>query len=132
MFFFNLGGVLNHELYFRGMHPKPNKKPTGKLKDAINSKYGSYDNFWKLFKEKALQLKGSCYTFLVLVGNGEFDIINLFNQETPVLYGLIPLFNIDLWEHAYYLNYENEKNRYLDNFEKIADFTYANEIFNHI
>ena len=58
--------------------------------------------------------------------------INFSNQDTPYSLGFIPIMNIDLWEHAYYLNYRNEKFKYLDNFEQIADFTNANEIFNNI
>lgn len=125
---FNLGGVLNHILYFKGMNPNP-KKPSGKLKFYLERFFGSYENFWNLFKKKALELKGSGYTFLVLKKNNELEIINVSNQETPLLYGYIPLFNVDLWEHAYYINYENERLRYLDNFEKIADFESANKIF---
>ena len=125
---FNLGGVLNHILYFKGMSPNP-KKPSGKLKFYLERFFGSYENFWNVFKKKALELKGSGYTFLVLKKNNELEIINVSNQETPLLYGYIPLFNVDLWEHAYYINYENERLRYLDNFEKIADFESASKIF---
>lgn len=125
---FNLGGVLNHILYFNGMSPKP-KRPTGNLKNELEKQFGSYENFWNLFKKKAMELKGSGYTFLILDKNKKLNIINLPNQETPFMYGLVPLFNIDLWEHAYYINYENEKMRYLDNFQKIADFKNADKIF---
>lgn len=62
----------------------------------------------------------------------DIDIINLSNQETPLLYGMVPLFNIDLWEHAYYINYENDKSKYLDNIKEIADFTNASEMYNKI
>lgn len=128
---YNLGGVLNHNLYWKSMNPK-NQKPIGKLKNHIDKKYGSYENFFSIFKSTALKLKGSGYTFLVLNNKGDLDIINVLNQDTPLLFGFIPLFNIDLWEHAYYLNYKNEKKLYLDNFDKIADFTYASEIYNNI
>lgn len=128
---FNLGGVLNHNIYFLGMSSN-RQKPSGKLLVVINKKYGSYENFFAIFKKKALELKGAGYTYLVLKSDGELDIINVSNQDTPLLYGCIPLFNIDMWEHAYYINYENEKDRYIDNFEKVADFTNANIIFNRI
>ena len=65
--------------------------------------------FFDEIKKKAMSLKGSGYTFLVLKNNGEVDIINMSNQDTPLLLGYIPLFTIDLWEHAYYINYENRK-----------------------
>ena len=83
-------------------------------------------------KEKAMLLKGSGYTSLVLKNDDQLDIINTKNQDIPQLQGLIPLFTIDMWEHAYYLNYKNERNRYLDNFKKISDFTYANQVFNNL
>lgn len=114
---FNLGGVLNHNLYWQSISPNKANKPIGKLKMHLERKYGSYEKFWNTLKQKALELKGSGYTFLVLKRDGELDIINTSNQQTPLSFGYLPLFNIDLWEHAYYINYENEKPRYIDNFE---------------
>lgn len=129
---FNLGGVLNHNLYWKSIKPNHQQKPSEKLKLHIEKSFGNYEKFWSLMKEKALKLKGSGYTFLVLKNDGNLDIINTPNQVTPLSLGHIPLFNIDLWEHAYYINYENEKARYIDNFKEIADFTNANEIYNSI
>lgn len=126
---FNLGGVLNHNLYFKGINPLFAFKPDGGLKKAIDDKYGTFSDFLDTFKNKALSLKGSGYTFLVIRSDRELDIINLSNQETPLSYGFIPLFNIDMWEHAYYINYENDKSRYIDNFFAIADFSYASELY---
>lgn len=128
---FNLGGVINHELYWKGIS-QDNYLPNGKLKNKIDSQYGNFDNFWNQFKEMGLKLKGSGYTFLVLKNDKNLDIINLSNQDMPVLHGYIPLFNIDLWEHAYYLNYLNERGRYIDNFKNIADFTNASLIYDKI
>ena len=128
---FNLGGVINHELYWKGISQN-NYLPNGKLKNKIDSQYGNFDNFWNQFKEMGLKLKGSGYTFLVLKNDKNLDIINLSNQDMHVLHGYIPLFNIDLWEHAYYLNYLNERGRYIDNFKNIADFTNASLIYDKI
>ncbi len=75
--------------------------PSGKLKEDIDKKYGSIDKFFLEFKNKAMSLKSSGYTFLVVNDNGSIDIINLSNQELPQSFGFIPLFNIDMWEHAY-------------------------------
>lgn len=129
---YNLGGVLNHNLYWNSMNPFSKQKPNGNLEMYINKKYGSYEKFWDALKDKALKLTGSGYVFLVLKDNNELDIINMPNQDTPLSLGFIPLFTIDLWEHAYYLNYENNKSEYLDNFKEVADFTTANRIFNNI
>lgn len=128
---FNLGGFLNHDLYWKSINPN-HEEPKGKLKEQIIKQYNSLENFFTLFKESGLKLKGSGYTFLILKNNGMLDIINLPNQETPLTFGYIPLFNIDMWEHAYYLNYKNEKKKYVDNFINIADFNNANNIFNNL
>lgn len=128
---YNLGGILNHLLYFNSISSSP-KRPFGNLGLAINKEYGSFDKFYELFKQSALKIKGSGYTFLVLNYNGKLDIINLPNQQTPLLSNSIPLFTIDMWEHAYYLNYQPDKTKYLDNFKIIADFTNASNIYNNI
>lgn len=125
---FNLGGVLNHELYWKSMNNNSNL-PKGKLKNKIDSQYGDFNNFWNEFKRMALSLKGSGYTFLVLRKDGNLEILNFHNQDIPLLYGYVPLFNIDLWEHAYYLNYENDRSKYIDNFREIGDFTNASFLY---
>ena len=128
---YNLGGVLNHNLYFKSMSPK-RVLPSGKLKEDIDKKYGSVANFFLEFKKKALALKGSGYTFVVVNREGVLDIINLSNQDLPETLGYVPLFNIDMWEHDYYLNYKNEKSNYIDNFLMIVDFTNANKLYNNL
>lgn len=128
---FNLGGVLNHELYWKSMNKNSNL-PRGKLKNKIDSQYGDFNNFWNEFKKMALSLKGSGYTFLVLRKDGNLEILNFHNQDIPLLYGYVPLFNIDLWEHAYYLNYENDKSKYIDNFREIVDFTNAGFLYDNM
>ena len=130
---YNLGGVLNHNLYWNSMNIKDKKKaPFGNLSVAINNTFGSFDKFYNKFKEIALNLKGSGYTFLVINGSGNLEIINMSNQQTPLIYNFVPLFTIDMWEHAYYLNYKPDKEKYLNNFKQIADFTYASNIYNSI
>ena len=129
---FNLGGVINHNIYFLSISSKNREKPLGELLKYIDRKYGSYEGFVDKFKNKALELKGSGYTYLILKKNMELDIVNLSNQDLPMSLGCIPLFNIDMWEHSYYINYENDKSKYIDNFMMIADFSNANKIFNSI
>lgn len=124
---FNLGGVINHDIYFNSISPNK-EKPNDNLNKKIIQKYGSYGDFKKEFKSKALSIKGSGYTFLVLEGN-ELNIINLLNQDNPYNYDYIPLIGLDMWEHAYYINYENNKAIYIDNFFDIMDFKIANKIF---
>lgn len=125
---FNLGGVINHNIYFNSISPTK-ESPNIYLKTKILNTFNSFEKFKKKFKESALSLKGSGYTFLVLKDNN-LEIINLPNQETPYSYDQIPLIGLDLWEHAYYLNYENKKDLYIDNFFEILDFKEANKYFN--
>ena len=125
---FNLGGVINHNIYFRSISPKPSL-PGPVLMGKIVKKYQSFEKFKDSFKKMALELKGSGYTFLVLDGN-ELNIINLKNQETPYSYNLIPLLGLDMWEHAYYLNYQINKENYIDNFFNIVDFSIASRVVN--
>jgi len=113
---FNLGGVINHDIYFRSMSSNKDL-PNNIVLQMINNTFLSYNNFKKVFKAKALSLKGSGYTFLVLKNNN-LEIINLFNQDNPYNYDYIPIIGIDMWEHAYYLNYKNNKDLYIDNFWK--------------
>ena len=125
---FNLGGVINHEIYFDSINPKV-EKPQGAFLEQLNQSFGNYDNFKKLFKDSALKIKGSGYTFLVIDKNHNLRIINLSNQDNPYIYQFIPLINIDMWEHAYYINYENNKDTYIDNFFNIIDFSIPNHLF---
>ena len=127
---YNAGGVLNHNLYWYSMN-EVKSYPTGKLLNKINETYGNFDNFKKTFIEKAKMMTGSGYTFLV-ASNESLTIMNLPNQETPLSYGLIPLFTIDLWEHAYYLDYQNDRDKYIENFFNKANFDYASKIYENI
>lgn len=125
----NLGGVVNHELYFLNMSPNGKNIPFGSLETAINDKYGSYDNFKDEFIKHANELKGSGYVFLVLTPSGELDIISLYNQDSPYNYGLTPIMAMDVWEHAYYLKHQNDKNKYFNDFFNVLNFSYINNLY---
>lgn len=127
---FNAGGVLNHNLYWNSLS-EIKKEPFGKLLNKINETYGSFDNFKDEFINKAKSMTGSGYTFLVYQSDN-INIINMPNQDTPLSYGMIPLFTIDLWEHAYYLDYQNDRDKYIENFFNKADFTYASNVYEKI
>lgn len=126
---FNAGGVLNHNLYFNQFSNKGNNIPTGSLKNKIDSQFGSYSNLIKILKDKANTLVGSGFVFLVLNKEGDLEIMNMSNQETPYMYGYKPILALDLWEHAYYLKYNNEKNKYVDALFEILDFDNIGEIY---
>lgn len=123
---FYAGGVINHELYFDNLNFSP---LSGSLKEAIINKYGSVDNFQKEFIKAANNLVGSGYTFLVVNRKKELGIINTSNQETPYLYEMTPIMALDLWEHAYYLDYLNNRNQYILNFFNIINYSKVNETY---
>ena len=124
---FNAGGVLNHELFFKNLNKNGNHYPDGKLLEDINITFGSFDNFKNEFKNMANNLMGSGYTFLVLDKNNQLKIMNFSNQDIPQIYGYKPILAFDMWEHAYFLDYLNKKDKYIDNFFKIVSFDKINE-----
>ncbi len=125
---FNLGGFLNHYIYFNSIS-KNKIGPSEYLLKAIVKKYGTYENLLQEIKTSALKLKGSGYVFLELLPSGEITVINRMNQDSSLFHGNISLICIDMWEHAYYLNYKNNKLQYLDNIYSILDFSRANKIY---
>ncbi len=125
---YNLGGVLNHERYFSILTPTSSTKENPFL-TKMNEKYGSIENFKEEFKEKALLVVGSGYTNLVMDRNGGLNIINTSNQELPDFYGFYPLISLDLWEHAYFLKYYQNKEEYIDNFFNYLNYTKINELY---
>jgi len=126
---FYAGGVLNHDLYWNSVSGNKKNIPVLKIKEAIIEEYNSYDSFKKEFIEEATKLQGSGYTFLVMNRLGKLDIINTSNQDNPLSYGFIPLIALDLWEHAYYLKYQNRRNEYILNFFEIIDFEKINKLY---
>ena len=125
---FNLGGVLNHIVYFCSMSNKK-EQPSTILENNITKTFESLDHLKKLLKENALKVKGSGYTYLVMDKNNNLSIMNTLNQDCPYFHELIPLLCIDLWEHAYYINYENKRDLYIDNFFEVLDFKFANKMY---
>ncbi len=121
---FNLGGYLNHSLYFDHLTDNKVLIPEG-LEKEINKYFGSFNNFKKEFINMVLELKGSGWTYLVLDKNNKLRIINLPNQDSPYYYGFIPIMGIDMWEHAYYIKYNLDKKKYLENIFNIIDFNKA-------
>jgi len=110
----NAGGHVNHTLFWTLLIPGGSKAPTGKLADEIKAKFGSFDDFKATFEDAGVKRFGSGWVWLVKKG-GSLDIISTPNQDNPVMaeYGAIPIFGNDVWEHAYYLNYQNRRPDYL-------------------
>ena len=127
----NAGGVYNHNLFFSLLSSKDtNSTPIGNLAEKIEKDFGSYENFKEKFKEAALSRFGSGYAWLVIDRNKNLKIITTANQNTPLELNLYPVLVIDVWEHAYYLKYNNRRNEYIDNFFSVLNFKKAEELYN--
>lgn len=124
---YNAGGVINHELYFDSMIPNSSKMIPEPLNGALIEKFGTIDAFIKQFVDLSSFLPGSGYTFLVVKPSKELYLINLANQDSPYSFGMIPILNIDVWEHAYYLDYRNNRKNYIENFLELINFDEVNK-----
>jgi len=129
---YHLSGVVNHELYFFGMSNDNNTNTNNRLMDDIVANFGSFDNFKSEFKKQALNIKGSGYTFLVMDNNKKLRVINTSNQDNPYYYGYIPIIALDVWEHAYYLDYYSNRADYIDKFFTKIDFVKLNINYENI
>lgn len=124
-----LSSILNHNLYFYNISNQKHLNPVGLIKIDIDKYFGNYNNFKQAFTNSALNLKGSGYTFLVRDDKGILKIINTSNEDSPYYYGMEPIICLDLWEHAYLLQYKNDKDTYISNFFKIIDFEKINKYY---
>ena len=120
----NAGGVYNHELYFACMNSSECELPTDKLALAINASFGSIDKFKAELTAAAANQFGSGYAWLILKDN-KLEIIATPNQDTPISKTVTPLLCIDVWEHAYYLQYQNRRPDYIDNWFNLINWCYV-------
>jgi Fe-Mn family superoxide dismutase len=109
----NGGGALNHAMFWQIMGPRAGGKPTGKVAQVIDSTFGSFDKFKEQFKAAALGRFGSGWAWLIKKGD-KFEITSTANQDSPIMEGSFPVFGLDVWEHAYYLKYQNRRPDYVD------------------
>lgn len=115
-------GVYNHTEYFNGFSEKRQTRPTGNLLVEINRKYGSFENFEELVVKLATQIVGSGYLWFVFNSKMDIDLITTENQGTPPIAILNPLFNLDIWEHAYLLQYKINREQYIRAFLQVIDW----------
>ena len=108
----NAGGHHNHSLFWTWMAPSPDAEPTGELAEALNSAFGSVAVFKQRFSAAATALFGSGWVWLAR-SNGRLDLVTTPNQDSPLMTGNIPILGIDVWEHAYYLKYQNRRAEYV-------------------
>ena len=107
------GGHLNHSMFWQIMGPQAGGQPGGKLAEAIKSTFGNFDQFKEKFGAAALGRFGSGWAWLVKSPEGKLDIYSTANQDSPVMESKFPVLGLDVWEHAYYLKYQNRRNEYV-------------------
>lgn len=117
----NGGGHANHSLFWEILAPGGAKSPTGELASAIDAKFGSFDAFKDEFAKAAAGRFGSGWAWLVVDG-GELAITSTPNQDSPVMEGKTPILGLDVWEHAYYLNYQNRRPDYIAAFWNVVNW----------
>ncbi len=125
----NAGGHANHSLFWELLTSnKGDNEQKGKVIEAIKKKFGSFDSFKAAFSDAAMKRFGSGWAWLVL-SNGELEIISTANQDSPIMEGKKPVLGLDVWEHAYYLKYQNRRKEYVDSFWSIVNWKKVDEIY---
>lgn len=123
--FNNAAQVFNHTFFWSSMTPQGGGEPKGALKDALVATWGSVEAFVKAFSDAAAGNFGSGWTWLVKDADGKLSILNTSNADTPIRRGLTPLLTIDVWEHAYYIDYRNARPSYLDHFWALVNWKFV-------
>jgi Fe-Mn family superoxide dismutase len=125
----NGGGHANHSLFWQIMGPKKGGQPRGKIAEAINAEFDDFQSFKKQFSGAAADLFGSGWTFLVQKADGHLEIKNLPDQQSPISSGEKPILLLDLWEHAYYLKWQNRRPEWIETFWNLVDWEKVEELY---
>jgi len=125
----NGGGYANHNLFWTILSPNGGGEPSGKLADAINDAFGSFDSFKEKFSNASATQFGSGWGWLVVDDSGKLQVTSTANQDSPYMSGLTPILGLDVWEHAYYLNYQNKRPDYIEAFWKVVNWDQVSENF---
>ncbi|MFC1720128.1 superoxide dismutase [Pseudomonadota bacterium] len=123
--FNNAAQVWNHTFYWNGLSPNGGGEPTGALAEAINTAFGSFDEFKAAFIKSGVGNFGSGWTWLVKNKGGSVEIVNTSNAANPMRDGKQPLLTIDVWEHAYYIDYRNARPKYLDEIWSLINWDFV-------
>jgi Fe-Mn family superoxide dismutase len=121
------GGHVNHTMFWQIMKPNGGGKPTGAIADAIKSTFGSFEDFQKQFNDAGLKQFGSGWAWLVKNSSGKLQVVSTPNQDNPMTDGLSPIFGNDVWEHAYYLKYQNRRGDYLSAWWNVVNWDEINK-----
>jgi Fe-Mn family superoxide dismutase len=127
--FNNAAQVWNHTFYWNGMAPNAGGAPSGAVAEAINAKWGSFDNFKAEFTKSCVGNFGSGWTWLVKKADGSVDIVNTSNAATPLTGSDKPLLTCDVWEHAYYVDYRNARPKYVETFWNLVNWNFVGQNF---
>jgi superoxide dismutase, Fe-Mn family len=129
----NGGGFYNHNLFWEVMSPNGGGQPSGALAEAINAAYGSFDAFKEAFAKAAATRFGSGWAWLCVHKGGKVEVCSSPNQDNPLMPGVgcggFPVLGLDVWEHAYYLNYQNRRPDYIQAFFNVINWTKVSELF---
>ena len=125
----NGGGYANHNLFWQVMSPAGGGDPSGKLSSAITSTFGSMDDFRSAFSKAAATRFGSGWAWLVVKGSGGLEVYSTANQDSPLMSGDTPILGLDVWEHAYYLNYQNRRPDYIAAFWQVVNWDRVAELY---
>ncbi len=125
----NGGGYANHALFWEIMSPNGGGAPQGDLAAAIDSVFGSFDAFKEKFETAAKGQFGSGWAWLYVESNGSLAVTSTPNQDTPLMEGKTPILGLDVWEHAYYLNYQNRRPEYVSTWWNVVDWSKVAEKF---
>jgi Fe-Mn family superoxide dismutase len=128
----NAGGHINHTMFWNLMSPNGNSAPVGEIAKKIDEDLGGFDKFKDEFKKAALGRFGSGWAWLVLDKEGKLMIVSTPNQDNPLTDGLKPLLGIDVWEHAYYLKYQNKRADYIDAWWNVVDWNKVEEEYHKV
>lgn len=126
----NAGGYLNHTLYFRSLKPGNKSNLLEKFENDVNTAFGSLDVLKSSLKDTAMKIFGSGWAWLVLCPDSGFKVISMPNQDSPLMKSYKPILGIDVWEHAYYLKYQNRRIEYVDAFLKALNWEEVSKIYN--
>jgi Fe-Mn family superoxide dismutase len=126
----NGGGHYNHSIFWPIMSPNGGGKPSGALAQAIDKAFGSFDNFKEQFSNAALTRFGSGWAWLVKNSDGSLAVVSTPNQDNPISNGQYPLMGIDVWEHAYYLHYQNRRADYVKSWWNLVNWDEVAKRFN--
>lgn len=125
----NGGGYANHKLFWSIMSPDGGGAPDGELASAINSAFGGFDSFKETFSSTAASQFGSGWGWLALDG-GSLKVLSTPNQDSPVSQGMTPILGVDVWEHAYYLKYQNERGSYINAWWNVVNWAEVGRLYN--